>query len=266
MARASLPPATVAVIIPARLGATRFPGKPLALLAGKPLIAHVVERARLVRGVGTVAVATDDERIAEVARAAGALALMTGPARTGTDRVAEAARQLVPRPAAVVNVQGDEPLLEPQAVEALLAALAEPEVELATLSRPLAEGEAERSQVVKVVCDLQGDALYFSRAPVPHRRSGGASPLARAHVGVYAFREPFLQAFAALPPGPLEEEEALEQLRALEHGHRIRVVETHFAGSGVDTPEDLARAEALLAAAGGPAGASRPATAPARKD
>ena len=239
----------VSVIIPARYGASRFPGKPLALLAGKPLIAHVVHRALGARGIDVVAVATDDERIAAAARSCGATAIMTGAAATGTDRVAQAARQLAPRPDVVVNLQGDEPLIEPAAIEDLLAAMRDPSVRMATLARPLGEGELERPHVVKVVCALNGDALYFSRAPIPHRRAGGASPLARAHVGVYAFREPFLQAFAALEPGRLEQEEALEQLRALEHGHAIRVVETSYRGFGVDTPEDLERARGILAGA-----------------
>ena len=237
-----------AVIIPARYGASRFPGKPLALLAGRPLVCHVVERAMRARGVDRVVVATDDERIAQAARGCGARAAMTGEARTGTDRVAEAARMLDPRPEVVVNLQGDEPLIEPEAIEALLGAMADGAVEMATLARPLAEGELLRPHVVKVVCSASGDALYFSRAPIPHRRAGGASPLARAHVGVYAFREPFLQTFAALEPGPLELEESLEQLRALERGHRIRVVETGYGGFGVDTPEDLERARAILMA------------------
>ena len=235
-----------AVIIPARYGATRFPGKPLAVLAGKPLIAHVIERALRARGVDVVAVATDDARIAAAAERAGARALLTGEAETGTDRVAQAARQLAPAPDVVVNLQGDEPLIEPGAIEALVAALADPEVEMATLARPLAAGEADRPQVVKVVSARSGDALYFSRAAIPHRRAGGASPLARAHVGIYAFRGPFLQRFAALEPGALEREESLEQLRALEHGHRVRVVETSYGGFGVDTPEDLERAQRVL--------------------
>jgi 3-deoxy-manno-octulosonate cytidylyltransferase (CMP-KDO synthetase) len=238
----------VAVIIPARFGASRFPGKPLADLCGRPLVAHVVERARQARGVSLVAVATDDDRIAAAAERAGARALRTGEAATGTDRVAAAARQLDPAPDVVVNLQGDEPLIEPAAVEALVAAMTVSGAEMATLARPLAEGELERPQVVKVVTDLAGNALYFSRAPIPHRRAGGASPLARAHVGIYAFTAAFLQRFAALPPGRLEAEESLEQLRAIEHGHRIRVADTTYRGFGVDTPEDLARARALLAA------------------
>jgi 3-deoxy-manno-octulosonate cytidylyltransferase (CMP-KDO synthetase) len=198
------------------------------------------------RGVDLVVVATDDTRIAVAAERCGARAVLTGEARTGTDRVAEAARTLEPRPEIVVNLQGDEPLIEPSAIEALLAAMADPAVEMATLARPLVDGELARPHVVKVVCDASGDALYFSRAAIPHRRAGGASALARAHVGIYAFREPFLQRFATLEPGPLELEESLEQLRALERGHRIRVVETAYGGFGVDTPEDLERAKQLL--------------------
>jgi 3-deoxy-manno-octulosonate cytidylyltransferase (CMP-KDO synthetase) len=237
----------IAVIIPARFGAQRFPGKPLADLAGRPIIAHVVERARRARGVDVVAVATDDERIARAAERAGAEAIVTGEAATGTDRVALAARRLRPAPDLVVNLQGDEPLIEPEAIEALVAAMV-PGVEMGTLARPLAEGELARPQVVKVVTDARGDALYFSRAAIPHRRAGGESPLARAHVGMYAFTAAFLQEFAAMPPGRLEAEESLEQLRVLEHGHRIRVADTRYAGFGIDTPEDLERARAILAA------------------
>lgn len=237
----------IAVIIPARWGAQRFPGKPLADLAGRPVVAHVVERARGARGVSAVAVATDDERIARAAAASGAEAILTGPAATGTDRVAEAARRLTPAPDVIVNLQGDEPLIEPEAIETLVALMAGG-AEMGTLARPLEDGELERTQVVKVVTDLAGNALYFSRAAIPHRRAGGASVLARAHVGIYAFSAAFLQEFAALPQGRLEAEESLEQLRALEHGHRIRVADTAYRGFGIDTPEDLERARAILAA------------------
>lgn len=197
--------------------------------------------------MSVVAVATDDERIARAAAAAGAEAFLTGAASTGTDRVAEAARRLTPAADVVVNLQGDEPLIEPGAVETLIAVMAGG-AEMGTLARPLEAGEMERPQVVKVVTDLAGNALYFSRAPIPHRRAGGASPLARAHVGIYAFSAAFLQEFAALPPGRLEAEESLEQLRALEHGHRIRVADSAYRGFGIDTPEDLERARAILAA------------------
>lgn len=207
----------------------------------------MIERARKARGVDAVVVATDDDRIARAAERAGAVVIRTGPAATGTDRVAEAARRLSPAPDVVVNLQGDEPLIEPEAVEALARVMVDG-VEMGTLARPLEAGELERSQVVKVVTDLRGDALYFSRAPIPHRRAGGASALARAHVGIYAFRAAFLQEFASLAPGRLEVEESLEQLRALEHGHRIRVGDTAYRGFGIDTPEDLERARGILAA------------------
>ncbi len=194
-----------------------------------------------------VMVATDDERIARAARDAGADAVLTGPAETGTDRVAMAARSMVPRPTVVVNLQGDEPLIEPAAVEALVHAMDEG-TEMATLARPLDEGEWCRPEVVKVVVDRAGHALYFSRACVPARPDGQPSPLARAHVGVYAFTAAFLERFAALEPGRLEREERLEQLRALEHGFRIRVVDTRYSGFGVDTQQDLERARALVGA------------------
>jgi 3-deoxy-manno-octulosonate cytidylyltransferase (CMP-KDO synthetase) len=240
----------VAVIIPARFGASRLPGKPLADIHGKPLLAHVVARARSASGVDVVVVATDDERIAVAARQAGAEVVVTGPAETGTDRVALAARVMLPRPTLVVNLQGDEPLIEPAAIEALVHAMNEGGSEMATMARPLDEGEWERPEVVKVVTDRNGNALYFSRAPIPARREPGPSPLARAHVGMYAYTPAFLERFAALEPGRLEMEERLEQLRALEHGYRIRVVDTTYRGFGVDTPEDLERARALMASGG----------------
>ena len=237
----------VAVIIPARFGASRLPGKPLADIHGKPLVAHVVARARSASGVDVVVVATDDERIASAAREAGAEVVVTGPAETGTDRVALAARVMLPRPTLVVNLQGDEPLIEPAAIEALVHAMNEGGSEMATMARPLDAGEWERPEVVKVVTDRNGNALYFSRACIPARREPGPSPMARAHVGMYAYTPAFLERFAALEPGRLEQEERLEQLRALEHGYRIRVVETTYRGFGVDTLQDLERARALMA-------------------
>ena len=211
-------------------------------------MAHVVARARRASGVDVVVVATDDERIASAAREAGAEVVLTGPAETGTDRVALAARVMLPRPTLVVNLQGDEPLIEPAAIEALVHAMNEGGSEMATMARPLDAGEWERPEVVKVVTDRNGNALYFSRAGIPARREPGPSPLARAHVGMYAYTPAFLERFAALEPGRLEQEERLEQLRALEHGYRIRVVETTYRGFGVDTQQDLERARSLMAA------------------
>jgi len=238
----------VAIIIPARFGASRLPGKPLADIHGKTLLARVVERAQAARGIDVLVVATDDQRIADAARSAGAEVILTGPAETGTDRVAMAARAMLPRPTMVVNLQGDEPLIEPAAVEALVHAMDEGSSEMATMARPLVAGEWERPEVVKVVTDRNGNALYFSRAPIPARRESGPSPLARAHVGMYAYTPAFLERFAALEPGRLEREERLEQLRALEHGFRIRVVDTTYSGFGVDTEQDLERARAMVAA------------------
>lgn len=236
------------VVIPARLASERLPEKPLADICGKPMVVRVLERARAARGIERAVVATDAERIAAAVRAAGGEAVMTpADCASGSDRCAHAARALGPAEV-VVNVQGDEPLLEPAAIETLLGAFDDPAVEMATLARPLAPGEYENPNVVKLVRDARGDALYFSRAPIPHRRGGSVPAEARAHVGIYAFRADFLQRFTRLSPTPLEQAEKLEQLRALEHGHRIRVIDTAYRAIGVDTPEDLERVRALVAA------------------
>jgi 3-deoxy-manno-octulosonate cytidylyltransferase (CMP-KDO synthetase) len=229
-------------VIPARWASTRFPGKPLALLHGKPMIQHVCERVRRTRGLSRTLVATDDARIAAAVRGFGGEAIMTGEHRCGTDRVCEAARSLDAE--VILNVQGDEPLIEPACLESLLASFADPQVQMATLKRPLAPEEAESPNVVKVVCDQAGDALYFSRSAVPFVRNGPAASW--AHVGVYAYRKSFLTRLAALPTTPLERAEGLEQLRVLESGFAIRVIETRTQSVGVDVPEDLARAEKLL--------------------
>jgi len=234
-----------AVVIPARFASERLPGKPLADIHGKAMIVRVLERARAADGVYAVVVATDDEHIAAAVREAGGDVAMTPPdCPSGSDRCAHAARQLGELDI-VVNVQGDEPLLDPAAIEELLGAFSDPTVEMATLARPLEEGELDNPNVVKVVRNLRGDALYFSRAAIPFRRGEAAAP--RAHVGIYAFRAAFLQAFTKLAPTPLERTERLEQLRALEHGHAIRVLDTNYRSVGVDTPEDLERVRALLA-------------------
>ncbi len=245
-------------VVPARYGSSRFPGKPLVPLLEKPLIAWVVERAGACPAFAEVVVATDHPGIAEAARVAGARAVMTSSAcRSGTDRVAEAARSVDAD--VVVNVQGDEPLVDPDDLAGLAAAMAgEDPPAMATLARPLADtAEWLRPDVVKVVCDGRGNALYFSRAPIPYFRDeaeASAGPRlpdrppvrARKHLGVYAFRREALFAFTALPEGRLERAERLEQLRALEAGWRIRVVVARSDSVGVDRPEDVARVEEML--------------------
>ncbi len=250
----------IVAIIPARFGSTRLPGKPLSDINGKPMIQHVYERVRHARGLERVLVATDDERIATAVRGFGGEAVMTSPHhQTGSDRLAEAVRATDAE--IVVNVQGDEPMLDPRAIEAaLLPLLRDPQLQMSTLSLPLTSAEEMLSpSVVKVVADARGDALYFSRSPIPFvRLSGSTDPraaaeqavargLCRKHVGLYVYRREALLRFAALPPSPLEQAEGLEQLRALGHGIRIRVVAAEGeAGVAVDTQEDLERVRALM--------------------
>ena len=233
-------------VIPSRWDSTRFPGKPLALLAGRPLVLHVLEACRRSGAFSDVKVATDDDRIAAVVtQVGGAVERTASHHASGTDRVAEVAARLPPAVEVVVNVQGDEPLVHPEALRALAGAFEDPAVEMATLIRPLRDEERADPHVVKAVVDLRSDALYFSRADVPFSQNG--APLARwAHQGLYGYRRATLLRLASLAPTPLERAESLEQLRALENGIRIRCVPTRHASIGVDTPEDLARAEALL--------------------
>jgi 3-deoxy-manno-octulosonate cytidylyltransferase (CMP-KDO synthetase) len=230
------------IVIPARMGATRLPGKPLLSETGKPLVVHTLEQVRHCTKAARVVVATDDERIAAAVRAAWGEAVMTSPGcRSGTDRVAEAARSIAGEDV-IVNVQADEPEVEPAAVDALIAALeGDLTIRMATLAAPLLSDEELHSpSVVKVVADAKGDALYFSRAPIPFARDplGPARP--RRHVGVYAYRREFLLKIAATPPHPLEEIEKLEQLRVLGTGGTIRVGLVAHAHRGVDTPADYA--------------------------
>jgi len=240
---------SVVAIIPARYHSTRLPGKALADIAGRPMIEHVCRRAAEARTVAGVIVATDDERIARVVEGFGGTAWMTrGDHATGTDRLAEVAAALSCR--IVVNVQGDEPLLDPAVIDAVVQPLLDDEgLEMATACRPLRAPEEYASPaVVKVVRDLSGRALYFSRAPIPHARDGGAlfPPMARVHLGLYAYRRDVLVRLAALPPVEIERTESLEQLRALAHGVGIHVVETRHHSIGVDTPEDLAHVRQWL--------------------
>jgi 3-deoxy-manno-octulosonate cytidylyltransferase (CMP-KDO synthetase) len=243
-------------VIPARYRSSRFPGKPLALIGGKALVLRVLERARAARRIARLLVATDDERIAAAVEAFGGEVVMTSEAHaSGTDRLAEVARSL---PADLfVNIQGDEPLLDPQDIDRLVECLdTDPSSDMATLCEPLLDaGLARDPNVVKVVCDASGRALYFSRSPIPYvleEREGGEGagrprPWLR-HVGLYAYRRGFLLEFASWSPGALEALEGLEQLRTIEHGRTIRVLKAHGRYHGVDTPEDVLAVEQVLRA------------------
>jgi 3-deoxy-manno-octulosonate cytidylyltransferase (CMP-KDO synthetase) len=241
----------VVVIIPARYESTRLPGKPLADLGGRPMIQHVYERARRASGIERVLIATDDERIrAAVERFGGDVVMTSRHHPTGTDRIAEVARSL--EADVIVNVQGDLPLLDPAMVDAAAAPLrAEAGLPMATLKTPIhGREELANPNVVKVVTDRDGYALYFSRTPVPHHRDGaGDGVLAYRHIGLYVYRRDFLLSFAKLAPTPLEQAERLEQLRALEWGFRIRVTEVPEAAVEVDTPADLERVRTAIGAA-----------------
>jgi 3-deoxy-manno-octulosonate cytidylyltransferase (CMP-KDO synthetase) len=240
---------TSIVVIPARYESTRFPGKVLALIAGRPMIEHVYRRASRARGIARVLVATDDDRIVCAVEGFGGEALMTSAShQTGTDRLAEVAARI--ECDVVVNVQGDEPLVEPAMIEQTIAPFRDdPALQMTSLRARITDAaELDDPNVVKVVVDRHDSALYFSRAPIPFSRdrpAAGGGPW--RHVGLYAYRRSFLPRFAALPPSPLEQTERLEQLRALEHGVRIKVVETPHFSIGVDTPADLAKVDALLA-------------------
>jgi 3-deoxy-manno-octulosonate cytidylyltransferase (CMP-KDO synthetase) len=245
------------IVIPARYGSTRLPGKPLVKICGKPLIQWVVERAARGSCTTDIRVATDDARIAEAVRAFGGTCVMTRADHpSGTDRIAEAVAGTDAE--IVVNVQGDEPLIDPALIDAVAAAAAGPGApDMATAASPITNpADLRNPAVVKVVCNAAGDALYFSREPIPHVRDAPtdeevlAAGLHRRHIGIYAYRRAFLERLVAAPPAPLETAEKLEQLRALHLGARIRVLETAHVGVGVDTPDDIPRAERALREAG----------------
>ena len=246
------------IVVPARYASTRLPGKPLADIAGKPMIVRVAEAARRSAAMG-VWVATDDQRVADAVRRHGYDVVMTrGDHPSGTDRIAEVAGQLGWGDGdVVVNVQGDEPLLDPALIEAVARALEEDsEAVMSTASHPLiSSGDYFNPNVVKVVCDARGRAMYFSRAPIPWDRDRLAeNPAmmptglpAQRHIGLYAYRAGFLRRYGGLAPSPLERCESLEQLRVLWHGHPIRVVSVaHPPAAGVDTAEDLERVRRLF--------------------
>ncbi len=242
-------PKRILGVIPARFASSRFPGKPLATIAGKTMLQHVYERASQARYLTSVIVATDDDRIeAEVRRFGGMVRRTRADHPSGTDRVAEVAS--ADSSQLVVNIQGDEPLIDPYAIDAaILAMLDSPDIPMGTLSKRIERDEDHRNpNVVKVVSDRNGDAIYFSRSPIPYIRETGdrASIVRYKHIGLYAYQREFLLGYSDLPVGPLERAERLEQLRALENGYRIRVVETEYDSLGVDTPEDLERVSQLF--------------------
>ena len=260
----------VLVVIPARYGSVRFPGKPLAVLQGKPMIQHVYEGAAQARGVDEVVVATDDERIVQAVAAFDGRSVMTSPAcRSGTERAAEVARGRDAQ--VIINVQGDEPLVRGEMIAQIAQFLtrhtAVPMASLMTPFKP--EEDVNNPNMVKVVVDRDKFALYFSRAPIPYRRDTEGSrlkaqgsrsdlqpstlsfqPRMLKHLGIYGYQRHFLLQFPSLEPTPLEQSEQLEQLRALEHGYRIKLLETVHDSIGVDTPEDLKRVERLLTEVG----------------
>lgn len=246
------------VLIPARLASTRLPRKPLADIGGRPMVVRVAERVAGLAGARAVVVACDDAQIADACAEHGVQAVLTRADHpSGSDRLAEACALLgLAGDDIVVNVQGDEPLIDPALVAAVAALLEQrPDCVMATAAHALADdAEFTNPNVVKVVLDAASRALYFSRAPMPWWRDGQGAPprdpRPLRHVGLYAYRAAFLRGFPALPPAPVEQAEALEQLRVLWHGHRIAVhVAAHGPGPGVDTPEDLARVRALFASA-----------------
>lgn len=242
----------ILAVIPARYASTRFPGKPLALLGGKPMVQWVYERARGAPGLSEVIVATDDERIAAAVASFGGRFQMTSPDHpSGTDRVAEVARHF-PSAEVVINIQGDEPFVRVEQLAALAAAFHESEVQIATLRRPIQrEDDLFNPNVVKVVTDQRGRALLFSRECIPHLRGQAREEWLAAgahyqHLGLYAYRREVLSRLTELPLGQLEQWEALEQLRWLEAGYHIYVGTTDTASLGIDTREDLERAERWL--------------------
>jgi 3-deoxy-manno-octulosonate cytidylyltransferase (CMP-KDO synthetase) len=244
----------IVAVIPARFASSRLPGKPLAEIGGRTMIEHVYRRVSASPIVSQVIVATDDLRIATRVHEFGGLVRLTKAHETGTDRLAEVAATLDCD--LVVNVQGDEPLIDPGAIAEAVAPFAtDPSVMVSTLFRRITQpAELANPNVVKVVVDRGGFALYFSRSPIPHLRDprGGWPPLYK-HVGLYAYRRSALMVLASMEPTPLERAESLEQLRALEHGIRIKAVETKYDSFGVDTPEDLEQVRRLLAAPAGSA-------------
>ncbi len=236
-------------ILPARWGSTRFPGKPLHLIAGKPLIQHVWERCKLSSLLTEIFVATDDPRIADAVSSFGGKSILTSPDHpTGTDRLAEAI-QHTPNATHILNIQGDEPLIDPSLIDQLAQALIDdPSLPMVTAANPISPSDptVNDPNVVKVVISQLGKALYFSRSPLPFFRNPVENLSVLRHKGIYGYQRNFLQTFVSWPPSPLELAESLEQLRALENGAPIHVVITNDTSPGVDTPQQALEIEQLL--------------------
>ncbi|MEN6520940.1 MAG: 3-deoxy-manno-octulosonate cytidylyltransferase [Armatimonadota bacterium] len=237
----------IVAIIPARMASTRLPGKPLADICGKPMIQRVYERAKSAARVSDVLVATPDNEVINTVTSFGGKAVMTSPDhRSGTDRLAEAASVLRDDDI-VINVQGDEPLVPPDAIDQLIGPLLKTDApEMTSLMRPVSRTEATDPNLVKVVADTSGKALYFSRSPIPYVRDEHPALKTYGHIGLYGYSVRALKEFSRLKPTPLEMAESLEQLRALESGWRIQMIETDFSPIGVDTEEDLIKVRMLL--------------------
>ena len=252
MVRSNVPNEVLGVI-PARLASTRFPNKALAILAGKPMIQHVWERVQGAQTVDRIIIASDSQLIYDAACKFGAQPMMTREDHlSGTDRVAEVSFAY-PQYPLIVNIQGDEPLIDPAAIAAAVHGLRSSTAPMGTLKKKIEiAAELDNPNVVKVVTDASGSALYFSRSRMPFNRSGDHADTFK-HIGLYVYRRDFLLGYSTMPVGPLETAERLEQLRALENGHKIHVVETNYESLGVDTPEDLelvSRQIAVLLAGG----------------
>lgn len=230
----------IVCVIPARYASTRLPGKPLADIAGKPMVVRTYERALLAKKPSEVIVAVDDERVLSAVQSAGGKAVMTAKNHpTGTDRLAEVAEKF-PDADVIINIQGDEPLIDPQIIDALAQVFVDDEsLQMATVKTPMTEEEKDKPGNVKVVTDKNEFALYFSRSLIPYPRENTGVTVYK-HIGIYGYRRDFLLQYAKMQPTPLEQTESLEQLRALENGYKIKVITTDKHFVGVDTPEDLA--------------------------
>ena len=237
-----------ACVIPARFASTRLQGKPLADIAGKPMIQRVYEQVSKAKEPATVIVATDDQRVFDRVQSFGGTVVMTSNQHpTGTDRLAEVASQYEDIDV-IINVQGDEPLIDADVIDQLADLfLEDDQLQMATVGSPLLEEEYDEPSAVKVICNKRGDAMYFSRSLIPYPRNAFVNAPMK-HVGIYAYRREFLLDYAKMEPTPAEQTESLEQLRALENGYTIRVIKTDKRFAGVDTPEDLDRVNAIFRA------------------